>query len=139
MGDCQSSLIKGQHARHFGNCLAAGGMGPKSAPRDAQDWRTQDWRTQGWPAQGWRAQGWRSEDFGDRGCRHRRAVGSAQGRQAIFGPLLDQKSDQCQPLVFVDRVGEQLPIAIIVESRVLFTHVTPPSEHTLHPRKVFPS
>ena len=54
----------------------------------------------------------------------------AYRRQPIPGPLFDQQIDQRQSLLFVDRLGKELPIAMIVESNVLLTHVVAPATHT---------
>src|ERR1700747_1414150 len=68
----------------------------------------------------------RCEPFCDGRSRHRRAIGGDLSRQTIPGPFLDEDIDQRQPLVFVDRFRQQLLIAIMIETRILVTHATPP-------------
>src|SRR5665647_139402 len=68
----------------------------------------------------------RAEHGSDDGSGHRGPIGSALGLQPFLGAFLDQYVDECEPLFLVDRFGKQLPIAVIVESRILLTHLTPP-------------
>jgi hypothetical protein len=47
------------------------------------------------------------------------------GAQPFPGAFFDQQVDEGQPLGFVDRFGQQVPIAVVVKSLVLLTHLTP--------------
>ena len=48
------------------------------------------------------------------------------GFQPFPGALFDQQVDERQPARLVDRLGQQGPIAVIVEALILLTHLTPP-------------
>src|SRR5271166_1534839 len=61
------------------------------------------------------------EDPGNRHGGHCCAIGSAFGGQAVPGFLLDQERDQRQPLPLVTRLGQQLPVTMIVVFAVLLT------------------
>jgi len=42
---------------------------------------------------------------------------------------LDQEIDKSQPLLFVHGFGQQLAIAVVVKSSVLFTHLAAPARN----------
>ena len=48
------------------------------------------------------------------------------GSQPFPGAFFDQQVDQRQPARLVDRVSQQGLIAVVIESLVLPTHLTPP-------------
>src|SRR4051812_20884970 len=75
-----------------------------------------------------------AENAGHRLRRNRQPFGGALDPQPVPGAFFDQKVDKRQPLGFVDRLGQQVPVAVIVKSLVLLTHLTPP--RTLSPVKV---
>jgi hypothetical protein len=57
---------------------------------------------------------------------HGGTVRGALGGQPVPGLLLDQQLDQRRPLRFIVCLGQQPVLALIVESHILLTHVTPP-------------
>src|SRR5947209_15095870 len=78
----------------------------------------------------------RAEDPGHRRRRHRHAIGHALLLQAVARFLPDHEIDQLEPLLFVDRLCQQLPVTRVVVARVLLAHRTPP--YALPRKEVFP-
>lgn len=56
---------------------------------------------------------------------HGLPVGEPLQLQLLHGTLFDQQIDQRQPLRFVDRLGQQFSIAIVVKTGILLAHRLP--------------